>query len=342
MEAQNQQSNKRAKRWCFTLNNYTPEEEEHIKSIECEYMIFGHEVGEQGTHHLQGFVCFSLRKSFKTLKRLMGERAHLEVARGSVEDNILYCTKEDHDNHFMKGEAPPETSERGAQATKKKWEEARLAAKEGRFEDIPSDLWIRYRNSWKAEYMEDVNKDVTEIKDFNLKNHFFWIYGPTGTGKSTIARSIAMKIDPQNQPYLKGLNKWWNGYRCQKVTIIEEATPKACDMLAHYFKTWCDKWPFPAETKGSSYENGIRPEYIIITSNYSIEECFPNSADSEPMRRKCTEFYKDSREAWFEPDLEEEPTQALPPDPQDSQIPRLARNESDELVIDENTNGFTI
>lgn len=327
--------NSRAKRWCFTLNNYTAQEEDIIQKIECQYLIYGHEVGENGTPHLQGYVTFSTRKSFRTMKKLLGERAHIEVARGKVQDNIDYCTKEDHDHFFMKGEAPAESSEKGAEATKRKWEEAREAAKRGRFDEIPSDLWIRYRNSWKSEYQEEVNRNVTEIRDFNLKDHFFWIYGPTGTGKSHLARALAQKIDPDNQPYLKPLNKWWNGFRGQKVTLIEEATPDACKFLANLFKQWCDKWPFTAEVKGGSFDNGIRPEYVIITSNYSITDCFPNEEDYLPMKRRCTEFKKDTREAWFTIQEDEHDTQQLPPSSQD--IPVLPRTESYEILVDENT-----
>lgn len=336
--------NSRAKRWCFTLNNYTFEEEHKIQEVECEYLIYGHEVGENGTPHLQGYITFTTRKSFNTMKKLLGDRCHIEVARGTVQSNIDYCTKQDNEHYFVKGEAPKEASEKGAQATKRKWEEARQAAKEGRFEDIPSDLWIRYRNSWKSEYQEEVNKNTTEIRDFNLKDHFYWIWGPTGTGKSHLARALAKKLDPDNQPYLKPLNKWWNGYKGQKVTLIEEATPDTCKFITSLMKQWCDKWPFTAEVKGGSFDCGIRPDYIIITSNYSIQQCFPNEEDYYPMQRRCTEFYKEHRESWFEiPDSPEHDTQQLSPDTQD--IPKLPRTESYEIIVDEDTrksiNSFT-
>lgn len=40
----------------------------------------------------------------------------------------------------------------------------------------------------------------------------------------------------------------------------------------HHIKQWCDHYPFKANQKGSQLL--IRPEKIIVTSNYSIRECF--------------------------------------------------------------------
>lgn len=45
--------------WCFTLNNYTPEEEILIQSKvpdEISYVAYSHEQGKEGTPHLQGYL----------------------------------------------------------------------------------------------------------------------------------------------------------------------------------------------------------------------------------------------------------------------------------------------
>lgn len=88
-------------RWVFTLNN--PVEAEKValaqKGIENEsngirYLIIGREVGEGGTPHLQGFVIFDATKTLRAAKATIGERAHLEQARGSSKQASDYCKKE--------------------------------------------------------------------------------------------------------------------------------------------------------------------------------------------------------------------------------------------------------
>lgn len=86
------------RKYCFTLNNYTPQNIIDIKlwmtkKTGCKF-VFGEEVGEQsGTPHLQGFVQFKNQVRWSTLKKLM-PRAHIEAARGSMKENYDYCSKD--------------------------------------------------------------------------------------------------------------------------------------------------------------------------------------------------------------------------------------------------------
>lgn len=87
----------RAKRWCFTLNNYTEEEYQTLIANDglCEYLVVGKERGAEGTPHLQGYVEWKAAVRLTTCKtRLGSQRYHVEVARGSAQENRTYCTKE--------------------------------------------------------------------------------------------------------------------------------------------------------------------------------------------------------------------------------------------------------
>lgn len=280
-----------AKNWVFTINNYTQETENRLKEIECEWLIYGHEIGEQGTPHLQGAICFKGKRDASALGKLFPW--HLEVMKGSPQDSKTYCTKSDSTGYFEKGIMPKGS----ISSTNKKieWDEIFELAKEGRFDEIRKDVFIRYMKALKQIYFDNRHDaNLSDFGDKELKKHFLWLWGPTGTGKSHTARRISKELGCEN-PYLKGLNKWWDGYNYQKVVVIEEADPKRCEHLAGFFKTWCDKWSFYAEIKGNTIPD-CRPEYIIITSNYEMQECFPDGNDLLPMKRRITEVKLDTRD----------------------------------------------
>lgn len=84
-----------AKNWCFTWNN-PPEDGSEVlcqrfQELGVSY-IFEPEVGDSGTPHFQGFTRseFKIRPtSFRLPKQI-----HWEVARGSVQQNVRYCSKD--------------------------------------------------------------------------------------------------------------------------------------------------------------------------------------------------------------------------------------------------------
>lgn len=258
-------------RWCFTLNNYTSTEEDLVKNIQCRYLVFGKETAPTtGTPHLQGFLILPKRARMRTVKSLFPERVHLEQAKGSSLQASTYCKKEG--NFFEKGECPKDPGTTGIE----RWDAARKAAEEGRFDDIPSDLWSRHMSNFmKMAILKQVNPAPVDILDFH------WWTGETGTGKSSTARS-------QNPGYYeKMINKWWDGYTDQKTVLIEEwcpMDPSAERIMGTYLKRWCDHHPFMAEFKG--YAKSIRPSKIIITSNYTMEDCFHDQNILVPLKRR--------------------------------------------------------
>lgn len=94
----------RAKHWCFTLNNYTQDDIDRIdkNSSFFDYLVYGREVGESGTPHLQGFVSFPSRVRLNYCVEKVGQ-AHFTVAR-NVDNSIQYCKKDG--DFFEYGERP--------------------------------------------------------------------------------------------------------------------------------------------------------------------------------------------------------------------------------------------
>lgn len=86
----------RHRKFCWTLNNYTESDwdtmAQRFEDLGAEY-IYGKEVGENGTPHLQGYAEFKNPREFSVLKALCN-RAHWEVAKGNTKQNIDYCSKD--------------------------------------------------------------------------------------------------------------------------------------------------------------------------------------------------------------------------------------------------------
>lgn len=93
------------KLWCFTLNNYTIAEMAELAGCfekkDCEW-IFGEEIGDSGTPHLQGFVYFNSKAGERPIEclKLSHKRVHWIACKGSKESNVKYCIK---DNKYQFG-----------------------------------------------------------------------------------------------------------------------------------------------------------------------------------------------------------------------------------------------
>jgi hypothetical protein len=110
-------------RWSFTVNNYTEEEYKELCQMGlelelCVYLVLGLEEGEQGTPHIQGYIELVNKKTMGGVKRLPGlKRAHLEVSKGTAEQNTEYCSKEDNTKVF--GEPRRQGARNDLEAVKK-------------------------------------------------------------------------------------------------------------------------------------------------------------------------------------------------------------------------------
>ena len=81
-----------------TLNNYSEEDVAILRTPnpKLQYIIVGHEVGENGTPHLQIYFQLHSRTRLNSIKNWGGPwaRMHLEAARGTSEEASVYCKKE--------------------------------------------------------------------------------------------------------------------------------------------------------------------------------------------------------------------------------------------------------
>lgn len=83
-----------AKKWVFTINNYTQNEIDLLSNSECSIVpkiMFQSEMGEEGTPHLQGWLEFTQKK--RPMSVFKSTKIHWEKMNGSIRDNINYCGK---------------------------------------------------------------------------------------------------------------------------------------------------------------------------------------------------------------------------------------------------------
>ncbi len=257
---------RKSKHWCFTINNWTSEDGAKLDNnlAKFEYFVVGKEVGEDGTPHIQGYAVFKNRQYMTAVKKVF-PRAHLEIksAKSTFAECIDYCKKDgDYQEH---GIAPVTSSTR----QKRKWEAAFNHAKAGDLDQIEKSMLVRYYHAFKriAQDNPTVPVDLS-----NRKN--YWILAPTMFGKSTYARK---RWGPKEAIYDKAPNKWWTGYKGEDTVLCDDFGPKQCMYLGWYMKRWADVFSFPMETKGGGTQ--IRPKRIVVTSQYSIEECFTDDKE---------------------------------------------------------------
>ena len=283
----------RVRSFSFTFNNYTDEGITRIKELTFKYLVFGKETSESGTPHLQGAITFKNQRSIKSVIKIM-TGCHVEAAKDPVQ-LMLYCKKgkqphEEWDELGVDGPdygkdadvyesgTAPQTSAAGGttggQMEKDRYKRAYEFAKAGDLESIDADILVRNYGTFKK-----IKQEFQVVPAELATLDFHWYFGPSGTGKSKQARA------DYPGAYIKNSNKWWDGYVNQRAVIIEEWDP-SLSCMASFMKKWCDHYAFNAETKGGTLM--ARPTTIIVTSNYTIRECFPEPQAHLPLERRFT------------------------------------------------------
>lgn len=140
------------------------------------------------------------------------------------------------------------------------WEGVAEAAKRGRLENVPADVFVRCYSQLSriaADYAEPI-PIVREV---------FVYCGKTGTGKSRRAWAEAgldaFPKDPKS--------KWWTGLAHKKHAILDEF--RGDIDIAHILR-WTDVYPCLVETKGGSIPFLV--EKLWFTSNLHPKDWYPN------------------------------------------------------------------
>jgi len=266
-------SKHQARGWCFTINNPTSRTlfpdglSEGIK-----YIIYQFEVGAEGTPHLQGFIYFVKPKRRSAVAKIGYKNAedalvspfahaHLEVARGTPQQNKDYCTKAETrtDGPWELGEFPKGSGERTDLAA------AAQMLKDGKslkdIADTNPELFIR---NWRG--LEQYDQRINPPKA-RASVKVVCIHGPAGICKSSWVYSLG---DVFTTTITEAGALWMNGYQGEKRLLIDDFTGQLPYAILNRI---CDRWAYNAPIKGGFV--AAKWEEVYILTNIDPKEWYP-------------------------------------------------------------------
>lgn len=271
----------RLSRFVFTLNNYTPADVAALKSLtNVKWLIFGKEVGENGTPHLQGACVIGKQTAFSTVKKWPGlERAHIEPMHGTPQQSLDYCTKQDPEA-YVYGDMPAEGKRNDLQTTINLLKEGKSIRDIVNSDDIASIATI-------VRYPKGLNAVANLLRLRERKPPIVvWLYGPTGVGKTRCAVEFAQSYTSGEYWMSSGSLRWFDGYDGQQVAIFDDLRTKHVEfsMLLRLL----DRYPMRVEIKGGCVQ--WIPEVIIVTAPYNPDLMWNlrRNEDIEQLNRRVT------------------------------------------------------
>lgn len=246
----------RSRGWCFTLNNYDQADLDRLPTIDSQYLVYGREIGESGTSHLQGFVYFTNARTGKSVKKKVSDRAHVEPMRGTPQQAADYCKKEGA--YHEQGTLPQQGKRNDFTET---------AAKVLSGETTVDDLLEQ-----NPEMMHQYGRTLDRVEDLRMSRQQrdfmtegIWYYGSTGVGKSHRAANT-----PGSKYYHVYDNRWWDNYRQQDVVIMNEFRGQLTfsELLA-----MVDKWPHAVSRRGRC-PVPFMSRTVVITSDSPPEQVY--------------------------------------------------------------------
>lgn len=263
----------------FTLNNYSEKElatlieltknEEVCESLGIRLLCFGKELAPTtGTPHLQGYIHFrpNCSKSMQAVHRLPGfaRAALMANQRGSPQQCLDYCKKGEPGtpgseeskilgvDYWEFGTVPEQGKRTDIAETMKSFTNSGFDLKK-LARECP-DQFVKYHRGFQA---------MAALLDDRFrawKTQVIWLYGATGTGKSSMAFELMKKGVPC---YYKDCHSaWWDGYTTQPVCVLDDYRPDMCTFSA--LLNLLDRYPLSLQVKGSTVQCLFK--YIIVTT----------------------------------------------------------------------------
>lgn len=284
----------RLRNTCFTLNNYSELSVKQLIDVakHVKYIVWGKEIGEEGTPHLQGYIELKQPKTISALNKMIGwsSKPHYEPRGGTAKQAAGYCKKgsgpEPEEGWGYYFDHPHETWDND------EYEFGEIS-KQGAREDLNElkDLITSGKRTVDEICVEDpikvhqYGRVLDRLEDIALRKRFrkemtqgIWYWGESGAGKS----HKAMEGYDSSTHYVKCLDDdWWDGYTGQETVIFNEfrgqvSFSRLLDLT--------DKWPTKVKRRNREPVPFLAKR-LIVTSVQCPRDVYRNLVTNEPWEQ---------------------------------------------------------
>ncbi|MBB2182232.1 hypothetical protein H0486_05000 [Lachnospiraceae bacterium MD1] len=281
-------SNKQSRKYQLTINNPTPEfSHDRIKEIcltkfrSFKFLAMVDEIGEKGTPHTHIFLCFDSAVRFSTVKKNFNS-AHIEMVKGSIQQNIDYLTKAGKWANTQKAETTVSNSyeELGDRPPENKGRNRDLEELYHMIvdEELSNAEIIRLNQDYimqidkldkiRTTYLQDKFKGLRRL-DLEVT----YVFGVTGSGKS---RDILDTYGDENVYRVTNYVHGFDQYSCEPIIVFEEfrSSLSIKDML-----NYLDVYPVVLQAR---YNNKYACYHkVFICTNWKLEKQYSEIQETD-------------------------------------------------------------
>lgn len=277
--------NEQSRVFMLTINNPSADDRSTIFEVgeKVTYAVWQYERGDEGTYHIQAYVELRRKTTLNTVISLFRRlRAHIEIRRGTQEEAVAYCSKED-----TRIEGPWSVGEKHHPGKRNDIFALRAKVIEGKTNpELIMDDTVLSCFSRTQRFVAFMKLELSKPRDFETKIIVFW--GPTGIGKSRLAKALL----PEAWYYSNTKGVWFDSYDGVSDIIFDDFYG---NIPYHQWLQLTDRYPVRVETKGGMLQ--FAPKVIIFTSNKPPWEWWKDQngeyKDYAPIERRIHQCFSD-------------------------------------------------
>lgn len=288
----------RARNYCFTIHHNAAAVYKELKECdlpeEIQFIVFqGEECPTTKRKHLQGYVQLTKQLGFVRVKEIFGcDTMHLEAAKGTAEDNIKYCTKEE-----TRWLPPVQRGECKKQGKRTDLEAVATAIRGGaKLKDLaennPKEFMLYHKGmlAYKRVVKPPLPRNEPEV---------YFLYGSPGCGKSRLVLELLKNDMLEGNVYFADdvKERWFDGYDGQNIVVFDDFEG---NFPIRSILRLLDRVPLQLPFKGGFCT--IEATKFFFTSNHP-PETFYNEVSHDAWMRRITEFAAEHDRVWGEEEV---------------------------------------